>query len=118
MVSQNKLKTDSCYINEQNKGNKSIIDYVMNNNMFVNENSCFDATPPFIHYMPSGVGKQNIDVENELRNITRNNTKCVSCKYNPINPDLAINGLSQSLLYNLEQCEPKHQILPYGYNHL
>jgi hypothetical protein len=113
-TSQNKMKNEPCYINEQNKGNKSIFDYVTDTSMFVNKGNCFDATPPFIGYIPIGVQNQNIDIENELRGATRPNTRCTSCKYQSQQPDLASNG-SRNVEFNKHECKPEQQILPNGY---
>lgn len=104
-TSQNKIKNDPCHINEHNKGNKSIYDYITDNSQFINKGQCFDATPPFIGYIPMGVHSQNIDLENELRGITRVNTKCLSCKYESQSPELASDGLNNKILYNINECK-------------
>jgi hypothetical protein len=117
-TSQNKLKNDNCYINEQIKGNKSIFDYVTDTSMFINKANCFDSTPPFIGYIPIGVQSQNVDIENELRGATRPNTKCTTCKYQSQQPNLASNGLNNQIMYNKHQCEASNQILPNGYMHM
>lgn len=114
-TSQNKFKNDPCYINEQNNGNKSIFNYVTDTTMFINKNQCFDVTPPFLNYIPSGIQVQNIDIENELRGATRPNTRCASCKFSSKNPELASNGLDKTVRYNQHQCEPQNSILPNGY---
>lgn len=115
---QNKLTNDACYISEQNKGNKSIFDYVTDSSMFINKNGCFDDTPPFLNYIPSGIQHQNIDIENELRGTTRNNTKCVTCKYTSEAPELASNGLSNLKVpgFNETQCSHQFKVLPNGYS--
>jgi len=117
-TSQNKIKTDPCYINEQNKGNKSIFDYITDNAQFINKAKCFDSTPPFIGYMPMGIHSQNVDLENELRGATRVNTKCTSCKYQSQMPELASDGLNKEILYNTNQCNHDSKILPKGYYQL
>lgn len=114
-TSQNKLKNDPCYINEQNMGNKSIFAYVTDTTQFVNNSSCFDATPPFIGYIPIGVYSQNIDLENELRGSIRPNTRCTSCKYQSQKPELASDGLNNKIRYNKNECKQNNQILPNGY---
>lgn len=39
--------------------------------------------PPFLNTVPSVVARTNIDIENDLRNATRRNTKCACGKYHP-----------------------------------
>lgn len=105
MNSQNKMKNDSCYINEQNKGNKSIFEYVTDTTQFINKDNCFNASPPFIGYIPMGIFSQNIDLENELRGAYRPNTRCTTCKYQ--GSQLASNGLDTNVMYNTNECK-KH----------
>lgn len=104
--SQNKFKNDSCYISKQANDNKSIYSYITDNNMFINKNSCFDETPAFLNYMPSGIQVQNIDLENELRGVTRINTKC-DC--NPMT------SMKLDKEFNMNICNKSNKILPYGY---
>lgn len=101
---QNKLRSDNCYMKQQNNGNKSIFDYVTDTTQFINKSACFDATPPFIGYIPKGVSGQNVEIENELRGGNRPNTKCTSCKYQSKNPKLASNGLNNEIKYNTREC--------------
>jgi hypothetical protein len=117
MSNQNKMINDPCYINQKNKGNKSIFEYVTDTTQFVNKNNCFDATPPFIGYIPMGVYGQNVELENELRGSNRANTRCTSCKYQSQQPGLASNGLNNDVKYNVTQCKHDNQILPNGYLH-
>lgn len=104
------FKNDECYIQQQNKDNKSIFNYVTDTSMFINNNNCFDATPPFLNYIPNGIPTQNIDIENDLRGATRNNTKCASCKY-PGN--LSADGSAGPALH---ECTAEFKILPNGYS--
>lgn len=121
-VNQSHFKNDECYINQQNQGNKSIFSYITDTNMFINQNQCFDTTPPFLNYIPLGVPTQNVDIENDLRGAVRNNTKCASCKYTPPEASLtfATDGMSSNKkldVYpnNRPLCKPEYQILPNGY---
>jgi len=97
-------RSDACYLNQNNK---SIFDYVTDTSMFVNKNQCLDVTPPFLSYIPVGIPNQNVDIENDLRGILHNNTRCASCKYHPKDVD--------TLGHNLSVCKPEYQILPNGY---
>ena len=112
-MSDNKFhfKNDECYIQQQNKDNKSIFNYIVDNNMFVNQNSCFDTTPPFLNYIPIGIPTQNVDIENELRGATRNNTRCTSCKYQG---DTSVDG-KKDVNFTQHECKPEFKILPHGY---
>ena len=119
-VSQSHFKNDECYINQQNQGNKSIFDYITDTSLFVNKNQCFDVTPPFLSYIPIGIPTHNVDIENNLRGVTRNNTKCASCKYTPDNLEFTSDGMSQKKPldlspHNRQLCKPDFQILPKGY---
>ena len=114
-TSQNKFKDDECYIDQNINDNKSIFGYVTNTEMYVNKNRCFDTTPPFQNYIPSGIPQQNINIENELFNITRNNSRCRARKYTGIDHHLT-EQMSKKVLYNENLCKPEFKILPNGYN--
>ncbi len=119
-INQTHLKNDECYINQQNQGNKSIFNYVTDTTMFINQNQCFDVTPPFLNYIPSGVPIQNVDIENDLRGSIRNNTKCASCKFTPSELHLTSDGMASNTKldifpHNRQKCQPEFQILPKGY---
>jgi hypothetical protein len=61
---------------------KSIFDYMT----MPIQNATTTTTPTttqFLNTIPSVVPKTNIDIENDLRNATRRNTKCVCGKYHP-----------------------------------
>ena len=66
--------------------NKSIFNYVVNSSMYVNDNQCNNYTPPFLAYMPGGIQAKNVNIENDLKGITRAYSKCQSSKYQPGNP--------------------------------
>lgn len=111
---QNNLKTDDCYINQQNKDNKSIFSYMTDVNMFINKNECFDPTPGFINYNRTQPPQQNIDIENDLRGAIRNNTRCTTNKWTTIDPDLA-SRVSTNIVYDKNICQPQNRVLPNGY---
>lgn len=88
--------------------------------MFVNNNQCFDVTPPFLSYTPVGIPTQNIDIENDLRGAVRNNSKCESCKFKPANLEFTTDGMASHEKLNLtpnnrEFCKPEFKIVPGGY---
>lgn len=115
---QNNLRTDECFMNQQNKENKSIFSYMTNNNMFINTTECLDTTPGFLNYIPHGTPTQNIDVENDLRGAIRNNSKCTTQKWTSPTPELATEMSTETIDYfpnNKDICEPKERILPKGY---
>lgn len=107
-------KYDNCALNQQESTNKSIFSYVVDPNYFVNQRKCFDVTPPFLSYIPMGIPKQNVDIENDLRGINRVNTKCTSCKYQP-NDNNLIQTVDSQPVYNLKTCTHDNQIRPQGY---
>lgn len=101
---ESKFRSDDCYKGQQNYDNKSIFRYMTDSNMFVNENTCLDTTPPFLSYIPAGIPIQSIDIENDLRGINRPNTRCSSKKWNSPNPDLAAT-ISKDVLFNKNVCK-------------
>jgi hypothetical protein len=111
-MSFTKSKYDVCFMNQQQQGNKSVFDYVVNSSRYVNKNECNNYTPPFLTYVPSGVQTINVDIENELKGITRPYTKCDGCKYNPQESQIQTNNLFPQ---NKKECAPQFNILPQGY---
>ena len=120
-MSHTSFKNDSCFLNQTNKSNKSILDYTLDTSAFVNKNECSDFTPTFLSYIPSGTKEINIDLENELRGSIRPNTKCASCKFNPSEihdhtNDMSILKTQQvDTKQNKQECKPEFKILPNGY---
>lgn len=118
------FKSDECYLQQQAKGNKSIFDYVIDTNAFINTSECNDYTPTFLTYIPLGTPKQNVDIENELRGTTRNSSRCSSQKYQSTG-ELATIGdetavLSKQKIFdaypnNKQECSDASKILPNGY---
>jgi hypothetical protein len=113
-MSLTKTKYDSCELNQQQTTNKSIFQYVVDNNNYVNKNQCLNVIPPFISYIPLGIPQHNVDIENELRGTTRSYTKCSSCQYQPTDKDL-VQKIDNKTIYNKNECNPENQILPNGY---
>jgi hypothetical protein len=109
-MSFTKSKYDSCFLTQENQSSKSIFAYVVDDSMFINKNECNNFTPPFLTYIPSGVSPRSIDIENDLKGITRPYTKCVDCKYAP-----APNSLPQPNPVIKKECTVDYNILPQGY---
>lgn len=83
--------------------NSSISDYILDNSPFVNTNECNNYNPPFLTYIPSGIPKMNVDIENNLKGMSQSITKCTHCKYKPENILLSqssYNDLMKSKLYD------------------
>ena len=120
-MSHTSFKNDSCFLNQTNKSNKSILDYTLDTTAFININECSDFTPTFLSYIPVGTKHINIDLENELRGSNRANTKCSTCKFNPSEDHVHTNDIS--ILYTQkidtehikQECKPEFKILPNGY---
>jgi hypothetical protein len=115
----NKTIYDSCYVNQRANSNGSIFDYYTDTSMFVNKNKCNDFTPPFISYIPIGTTSKNINLENELKGMTRSNSLCATAKYKPVDSNLV--ERIDTVVVNKENndCTNDFKILPRGYiNHL
>lgn len=82
-MSFSKLKYDACYMNQQMSSNASIFKYVTDSSMYINNNECNNFTPPFLTYIPSGISERNMDIESDLKGITRQTSRCDESKYNP-----------------------------------
>jgi hypothetical protein len=112
-------KKDSCFMKESSR-QKSIFNYVVDQSRFVNNNECNNYTPPFLTYIPSGIPKMNVDLENELKGMNNPIAKCTECKYNPENNTLVqvnpINFKPQNFYpNNKKECLNEYNILPNGY---
>lgn len=68
--------------NQQFENDKSIFRYMMDSNMYINKNECFEHQL-FMGYTHMNSPVQNIDIENNLRGIIRKNSRCTQCKYTP-----------------------------------
>jgi hypothetical protein len=110
-MSFTKTKYDACYRQQQQFSNKSILDYITDPKSKHHDKQCFNVQPPFLAYLPSGVPKANIDVENDLKGMTRNLNKCTECQHKPMTSERAPN-LSP---HNITLCGASHQIRPKGY---
>lgn len=120
-MSFTKNKYDDCFMKQYQQSNKSIFDYVVDNARFVNKNECNNYTAPFLTYIPSGVPKMNVDIENELKGMTKPVTKCTSCKYTPEDDSLVQTyGFDQKPVadvypHNKKECAHDFNIIPNGY---
>jgi len=103
-MSFNRLKYDKCETDQYNRDTTG--PGIYQNNTPIMCNNCFNDNPRIINQMTGvSVSKDKdwrfysgpIDVESELFNLTRRNTKCSSVKYNP----------------NLD-CKVKYQGVPSG----
>lgn len=110
MNTNTKTKYDNCFINQQSESNKSIFSYILDDTKYINKNECNNYTPPFLTYNPTGVLPKSVDIENELKGITKPYTKCESCKYTPTNDkfeDYKLNDYKKMNIYphNKEECK-------------
>lgn len=138
-MSSTKTKYDLCSSNQQKSSNKSIFDYIVDKSRFVNNNECNNYTAPFLTYIPSGIPNRNVDIENDLKGMSRITSKCVDCKYKPenleqvyltqsdnsISPQQPLKDDNQPSLFkgplynyypnNKKECPPEYDILPNKY---
>ena len=114
-MSFTKTKYDSCFLTQHEQSNKSIFSYVVDDSMYRNKNECNDYTPPFLTYIPSGVQERNINIDSDLRGMTKPYTKCVACKYTP---EHYVNERSIQNQHNKAECTKPQMILPDGYTNV
>jgi hypothetical protein len=117
-MSFTKSKNDACFSKQQQSSNKSIFDYVVDNSKFVNQNECNNYSPPFLTYIPTGVSVKNVDIENDLKGITRPYTRCAECQYSGLNASDDATIKQQPINVhpnNKKECTPKYNVLPNGY---
>jgi len=119
-MSFTKNKYDACFMKQYDQSNKSIFDYVIDKSRFINKNECNNYTAPFLTHIPSGVPKMNVDIENELKGMTRPVTKCAECKYHPTDDTFVQSyGFDKSMIdvypNNKKECSHNVNILPNGY---
>lgn len=112
--SESKFRSEDCNKSQQNNDNHSIFKYMTNTNMYINKNTCLDNTPSYMPYISSGIPTQSVDIENDLRGITRPNTRCSSKKWQSPDQEL-IETISTVPIFNKELCTPEQKILPQGY---
>lgn len=112
-----------CFLEEQEHTNKSIFNYVVDPSMYVNKNECNNYTAPFLTYIPSGTPVKNVDLENELKGMTRPYSKCTSCKYQPEqytltqteHQELLKQKQFNAMPNNKKECSPEYNIISNGY---
>ena len=93
---------------------KSILARQLDNAPWVNDKECLMTNPTFLAYIPTGIIPSSVEIENEIRNQTRIDSKCPENKYLG-NPDLAANGLSgrtSNYFTSNKECPPSHMITP------
>ena len=111
-MSFTKNKYDACFMSQQAQSNKSIFDYVVDQSMYKNKDECNNYTAPFLTYIPSGVDSKNVDIENDLKGITRIVTKCNNCKYIPDVDTLELPQIqTNKKLYNQHPNNKHYEIL-------
>lgn len=104
-------KSDGCFLHQQASSNKSIFNYVVDPNKFKNDNECNNFTAPFLTYIPTGVVARNVDIENDLKGMTRPYTRCTAAQYSPATTPQSNDVYPQ----NKKECTVKQNILPNGY---
>lgn len=113
---ESKFKSDDCFKIQNINQNSSIFQYMTDTNMFINNDNCLDSTPPFLNYISSGIPLENVDIENDLRGINRNNSRCSSKKWQSPNPGLAEIVSNQDFNTNNKNiCNDENKILKNGY---
>lgn len=112
-----KSKYDSCASNQQKNSNKSIFNYIVDSSRFINTNECNNYTAPFLTYIPTGTPILNIDIENELKGMSRLTSKCNDCKYTPkdVNEIQTKGSVYNRYPNNKKECSLQYNILPKSY---
>jgi len=109
-----------CASSQQKDNNKSIFNYIVDSSRFVNNNECNNYTAPFLTYIPTGTPTINVDIENDLKGMSRITSKCTNCKYTPSDLNQVQNDTAKGPLYdhypnNKKECLPQYNILPNAY---
>jgi hypothetical protein len=111
-----KSKHDSCASHLQKDNNKSIFNYILDTSRFVNTNECNNYTAPFLTYIPTGTPYINVDIENDLKGMSRITSKCIDCKYTPpYDLNQVQNHIYPHYPNNKKECPPQYNILPNAY---
>jgi len=111
-MSFTKSKYDSCFLNQQEQSNRSITSYVLDVSMYRNKNECNNYTAPFLTYVPTGVQVRDINIDSDLKGMTRPYTKCTDCKYKP---EQYFDDRSPQNPNIKNECAKEYNILPNGY---
>lgn len=104
----------SGYTQKRKVENFSIFNYYTDNSMYKNPNQCSDFTPPFISYMPTGIDHKDVQLESDLKGITRLNSNCANKKYIPKDINL-VGRLDTRVTSKRHECKSQYQILPNQY---
>lgn len=92
--------------NKQRMANNfSIFNYYTDNSMYIHQNKCNDSTPPYVMHNSHN---KNVEIESDLRGITRYNSNCASNKYNPQKD-------KKTIVNNIKECPLQYKILPNQY---
>ncbi|NBU33908.1 hypothetical protein EB118_02120 [bacterium] len=107
-MSLTSANNDECYLQQKDTNNNGIFSYVTDVSRHEHKEHCANYNPPFIGYVPRGVSAGlSLEVENDLKGITRVYSKCTDKKYAPIDENL-VQGLSKKIVnadpHNLREC--------------
>ena len=92
---------------------RSVLGYLTNKIRYENKDECKDFTPPFVAYVPIGVPKVNLDIENDLKGMTRLLSRANIDKYQP--KEFVDNKKMEVPTTSNKECDNNMKILPNGY---
>ncbi|NBU34008.1 hypothetical protein EB118_03560 [bacterium] len=76
-------KYDACEVDYSDKERQASFNWATDPAVVENKTSCFLATAPFSHNPFKSIPVEAIDAESELKNLSRNLSRCPEKKYHP-----------------------------------
>lgn len=76
---------DSCALSQKNRESTDPFDWATDASITESQQSCFQATSPFMHNPFHSVPSGSVDIESDLRGQSLNLSKCATHKFNPQN---------------------------------
>lgn len=90
----------------QSQTNRSMFGYITDTSLYVHKHACSDYTPSFKNTSSTGTPSNIVDVDTDLKGLTRFMSKCTADKYQ---------GASNFTVPKLAECSSDLKILPQGY---
>jgi hypothetical protein len=89
-MSYNRLSYDECAYSREISNNITILKYIINDNLYEHPDKCLNGKGLLGGSTVSTIRGNVVDLESELRGITRNLSKCSSSKPKPLDNEFMI----------------------------